>query len=70
MTKVAILGATGPTGTSLAAELRKTAVAVRVIARNMDRLVRLFPDEAVDKRSADSLDPDATLRALDGCDLV
>lgn len=69
MTKVAIVGATGPTGISLAAELRKAAV-VRVIARDMDRLVRLFPDGAVDKWSADILAPDATLRALNGCDLV
>ena len=36
MTKVAIIGATGPTGIHLAAELRKTAAAVRVVARGMD----------------------------------
>src|ERR1019366_443642 len=35
MTKVAIVGATGPTGIHLAAELRKTAGAVRVVARGM-----------------------------------
>jgi nucleoside-diphosphate-sugar epimerase len=70
MTKSAIVGATGPTGFHLAAELRKTGATVRVIARGMDRLERLFPDPAVEKRSADMLDGDATLRALDGCDVV
>jgi hypothetical protein len=48
MTKVAIVGATGPTGIHLAAELRQTAAAVRVIARSIDKLTRLFPDAAVD----------------------
>jgi len=70
MTKVAIVGATGPTGIHLAAELRQTAAAVRVIARGIDKLTRLFPDAAVEKQSADILDADATLRAIDGCDLA
>jgi nucleoside-diphosphate-sugar epimerase len=70
MTKVAIVGATGPTGIHLTAELRKTTAAVRVVARDMDKLARLFPDAAVEKRPADILDADATLRAVDGCDLV
>jgi nucleoside-diphosphate-sugar epimerase len=43
---------------------------VRVIARDMDNLARLFPDAAVEKRPADILDADATLRAIDGGDLV
>jgi uncharacterized protein YbjT (DUF2867 family) len=67
MTKVAIIGATGPTGIHLAVELRKTVVAVRAIARGTDKLERLFPDAAIEKRSADILDADATLRATDGC---
>ncbi len=70
MTKVAIVGATGPTGLHLAAELRRNAVAVRVVARSMDKLARLFPDVSIEKQPADVLDADATLRALDGCDLV
>jgi hypothetical protein len=43
MTKVAIVGATGPTGIHLAAQLRNTAAAVRVVARSMNKLARLFP---------------------------
>ena len=70
MTKVAIVGATGPTGIHLAAELRKAKTAVRVIARGADKLARLFPEAAVEKRPADILDADATMRAIEGCDLV
>ena len=70
MIKVAIIGATGPTGISLAAELRKNAAAVRVVARGMGKLARLFPDATIEKWSADILDADATLRAVEGCDLV
>jgi uncharacterized protein YbjT (DUF2867 family) len=53
MTKIAIVGATGPTGIHLAAELCRHTAAVRVIARDMDELARLFPDAAVEKRPAD-----------------
>jgi NAD(P)H-binding len=70
MTKIAIVGATGPTGIHLVAELRGHTAAVRVIARDMDKVARLFPDAAVEKHPADILDADATLRAIEGCDLV
>lgn len=70
MTTIAIVGATGPTGIQLTAELRKTGAQLRVVARGRDKLARLFPDETIDKRPADVLDAQATLRALDGCALV
>jgi nucleoside-diphosphate-sugar epimerase len=70
MAKVAIVGATGPTGIHLAAELRKTTATVRVVARGMDKLAKLFPDAVFEKLPADVLDPDATLRAIEGCELV
>jgi nucleoside-diphosphate-sugar epimerase len=70
MSKAAILGATGPTGIHLTAELRKTGATVCVTARNMDKLARLFPDSKIDKRPADILDAGETLRAIKGCDLV
>jgi nucleoside-diphosphate-sugar epimerase len=70
MMKVAIVGATGPTGIHLVTELRKSVATVRVIARSIDKLARLFPEAAVEKLSADILDADATLRAVDGCDIV
>jgi nucleoside-diphosphate-sugar epimerase len=68
--KIAVVGATGPTGIHLVTELRKEVAGVRVIARNSDRLTSLFPEAAVEKRPADVLDADATLRAIEGCDLV
>ena len=70
MMKIAIVGATGPTGIHLVTELRKSVTTVRVIARSIDKLARLFPEAAVEKLSADILDADATLRAVDGCDIV
>jgi uncharacterized protein YbjT (DUF2867 family) len=70
MMKIAIVGATGPTGIHLVTELRKSVATVRVIARSIDKLARLFPQAAVEKLSADILDADATLRAVDGCDIV
>src|SRR5215469_6195570 len=69
MMKIAVVGATGPTGVHLVTELRRTVASVRVIARSTDRLVRLFPETAVEKCPADVLDADATLRAIEGCDL-
>jgi nucleoside-diphosphate-sugar epimerase len=70
MMKIAIIGATGPTGIHLVTELRKTIASVRVIARSTDRLAWLFPEPAVEKWPADVLDADATLRAIEGCELV
>jgi uncharacterized protein YbjT (DUF2867 family) len=70
MVKTAVVGATGPTGIHLVTELRKTVATVRVIARSVDKLVRLFPEAAVEKWEADIRDADATLRAIEGCDLV
>jgi nucleoside-diphosphate-sugar epimerase len=60
----------GPTGIHLVTELRKTVASVRVIARSTDSLARLFAEAAVEKSPADVLDADATLRAIEGCDLV
>jgi nucleoside-diphosphate-sugar epimerase len=70
MIKVAILGATGPTGIHLAATLRQAGTAVRVVARSMGRLTRLFSDKQIEKLSADILDPRKTLHAIEGCELV
>ncbi len=70
MTTIAIVGATGPTGFHLAAALRNNGATLRVIARGRDRLARLYPDAAIEKRAADVLDADQTLRALEGCDLI
>ena len=70
LAKTAILGATGPTGIHLAAELRKMGTPLRVVARGRDKLERLFSGAEIDKRPADMLDAQQTLRAIEGCDLV
>ena len=70
MTTIAIVGATGPTGFHLVQELRKRGADLRVIARGIDRLARLYPDAGIEKRLADVLDAGAITRALDGCALV
>lgn len=70
MAMTAILGATGPTGFHLAAELRKAGTPVRVVARDRGKLERLFPDSVIDKHPADLTDAQQTLRATDGCDPV
>jgi nucleoside-diphosphate-sugar epimerase len=59
MMKIAVLGATGPTGIHLVSELRKTIATVRVVARSMDTLTRLFPEATVEKWEADIRDPNA-----------
>lgn len=68
--KAVILGASGPTGFHLAATLRQTGTPVRVVARDVSKLERLFPDERIEKHAADIVDAEETLRAIEGCDLV
>jgi nucleoside-diphosphate-sugar epimerase len=70
MMKIAVVGATGPTGLHLVTELRKTVATVRVIARGMDKLVQLFPEAAIEKWEADIRDAGATLLAVEGCNIV
>jgi len=70
VTTIAIVGATGPTGMALAAEVAKIGSRLRVVARGTDKLTRLFPDGTIEKRPANVLDAAEILHALDGCDLV
>jgi len=70
MSKAAILGATGPTGFHLAAALTANGVEVRVVARSLDKLTRLFPDPRIAKCAADLVEAADTLRSIEGCDLV
>lgn len=70
MSKVVILGASGPTGIHLAAALRQNGTPVRVVSRRLETLALLFPDDGIDKQQADMLDQDETRRAIEGCALV
>ncbi len=68
--RVAIVGATGPTGIALSRELVGRGQMVRVIARTEARLAATFPDDRVERVVADALDGDALRRAIDGCALA
>jgi len=69
-TRIAVVGATGPTGIHLVDELLARGRRVRVVSRSLDHLDREFEGRDVDKEAADALDREATRRAVDGCDLV
>lgn len=68
--RVAIVGATGPTGRHLAPLLRSRGMAVRVISRSADHLARAFADQDVERHAASALDPHALVAATTDCDLV
>jgi nucleoside-diphosphate-sugar epimerase len=70
MGKIAILGASGPTGIHLAAILREQGADVRAVSRSVKRLADALPDPAIEKLAADVGDAGETLRAVEGCDLV
>jgi nucleoside-diphosphate-sugar epimerase len=70
MKKATVLGATGPTGKHLVAELTARGAAVRVVSRDEAKLARAFPDPAVERLAADMLDPRQAARAVAGSDLV
>jgi nucleoside-diphosphate-sugar epimerase len=68
--KVAVLGATGPTGRALTLELKNRGIETRVVSRSAKGLEAAFPDAAIEKRPGDALDPPALAAAIEGCDLV
>lgn len=68
--RIAIVGATGPTGRALAGELHARGHAVRAISRRGDALHACFPQEAIEKAPADALDFASLSKALEGCAVV
>jgi nucleoside-diphosphate-sugar epimerase len=68
--KAAVLGATGPTGIHLVEALRLSVASLRVVSRSSSNLNRAFPRGDVERVAADVLDPEGTLGAIQGCDLV
>lgn len=68
--RIAIIGATGPTGFHLATELAGRSYDVRAVSRRRDHLERVFQEANLELREADALDPESTRRAVDGCDLI
>ena len=68
--RVAILGATGPTGRQLARELGGRGMTVRAVSRSAANLARVFAATAVEQHAADMLDAKATLAAIESAELV
>lgn len=68
--RIAVVGATGPTGRALVAELLKRKCPVRAIARRADVLEAFFPEPGIEKRSGDALEFASLAAALQGCDAV
>jgi len=68
--RVAVVGATGPTGWHLARELTGRGMPVRAVSRSRGHLERAFAGLDIEPAEADALDPEALLRALDRCELA
>ncbi len=68
--EIAVVGATGPIGITLAREMLARGRRVRVIARSTDRLDRAFAGLDVERVAADALDPDRLRDAVSGAAVV
>ena len=68
--RIAVVGATGPTGRALALELAARRHGVRVVSRRAEVLTAQFPAPAFEKRAGDAMDAASIAAALQGCDLV
>jgi nucleoside-diphosphate-sugar epimerase len=68
--RIAVIGATGPTGVLLVRELASRGRKVVAVSRRREVLEKLFGGEGVDTATADALDTESTGRAVEGCDLV
>jgi nucleoside-diphosphate-sugar epimerase len=68
--RIAVVGATGPTGRALASELARRKCAVRVVSRRADVLKAHFPAPEFEKKPGDAMEYDSLAVALEGCDLV
>jgi len=69
-TRIAIVGATGPTGRALASELVARKSRVCVVSRRADVLEAYFPAAEFEKRAGDATQYASLAAALQGCDLV
>lgn len=69
-TRIAVVGATGPTGIHLARELVQRGRQVRVVSRDRERLRTSFTGLEVEIAPADALAADPLAAAIAGCELV
>lgn len=68
--RIAVLGATGPTGRALAKRLAAQEPRVRVVARRAEVLEAQFPGPQFERVAGDAMAPGSLAAALAGCDLV
>ena len=68
--RIAVVGATGPTGRVIADAFARGKTTVRTVSRRMDRLDEAFPGPRFEKLAADALDPASLSAAVEGCGLV
>ena len=68
--RIAIVGATGPTGRALAFELLRRNCHVRVVSRRADVLKAHYPAPEFEKRPGDATQFASLAAALQGCDLI
>lgn len=68
--RIAVIGATGPTGIHLVRELSSRKKAVVAVSRRRGQLEKLFAGVGVEIAVADALDAGATAKAVEGCNLV
>lgn len=68
--RIAVLGATGPTGRSLVGLLAARGQRVRAVSRRRAALDAAFPGGPVEKRQGDALEAGSLRSAIEGCDLV
>lgn len=68
--RVAVMGATGPTGAAVTHALLARGVHVRVMSRSESHLAAAFGDTSAERIVADAADAEACARAIDGCDTV
>ena len=68
--RIAVIGATGPTGIHLTRELASRGRSVVAVSRRRDHLEELFARDGIEIATADALDLEATRRATMGCDAI
>jgi len=68
--RIAIVGATGATGRTLARELHARGERVRAVSRSLDRLEASFGGTDAEFRAGDALDRASLAEALEGCEAV
>jgi len=68
--RIAIVGATGPTGRALARALLERGLPVRAVSRRADALQAAFPQPEIEKRAGDAMNPASLAAALRECDVV